>query len=303
MPSINRLPYFPFDVGAYLNDPAVLAMSADTEGLYVRLLARMWQSGTPGRVNPDLIHEMAGVWRLAEQYRVLYRKQEIGWEAPEATPEEIGRLREDEIFKELAMAFDSTSEPGIWVQKRMVIEWKRALTMSAARRKGGRLTQKHRKNIQAELEPTSSLAPGNREVDVEVDLRKDLSPTLRVSPLPAPGADAPRRRPRFKIGPNRTITDRDIARAAELTGVTVATAAHLAERIRLEGEQRGYLNYPSALLNWCKREAQTEPNGHADPAKSTPQDGDRAQSPTGPVVWWQGAWRIEDEARFMGWKS
>ena len=181
--SSNRLPYFPFDVGDYLNDPAVLGMSADTEGLYIRLLARMWQSATPGRVAVGIIHELTSASRLAEQYRILYREKT--WEPPiqgdaPVLPEEIGRQREEEVIEELAAAFDTSSEPGIWVQKRMVIEWKRALTMAAARRKGADLTNKSRNNMHAERTPSERLAVGNREVEGEREEEKKRRKDLRM---------------------------------------------------------------------------------------------------------------------------
>jgi len=201
--SANRLPYFPFDVAAYLNDPAVLGMSADTEGIYVRLLARMWQSATPGRVFPDLIHELASVSRLSEQYRVLYRRDD--WDHPEVygnmplSCEEIGIEREKEVIEELREAFDTTSEPGVWIQKRMLIEWKRALQLTAARQKGAELTNKSRNHLRAERTPSERLAVANREVEVDLEGErkeekkesKALRSRARKDPHPKPTEPAP----------------------------------------------------------------------------------------------------------------
>jgi len=63
----NRLPYFPFYADDYLNDHGVMAMDADAEGCYIRLLARSWCNTTPGIIPVKLVPEMAGLHRITDE--------------------------------------------------------------------------------------------------------------------------------------------------------------------------------------------------------------------------------------------
>ena len=105
----NPLPYFPFYVDDYLTDPAVLAMGADSEGCYIRLLARSWKSETPGVIDEALVPEMCALYRVPEVVR----------------PTVLGQL---------AAAFDRDIE-GRWVQRRMVAEHRLAMAASARSRR------------------------------------------------------------------------------------------------------------------------------------------------------------------------
>jgi len=180
----NKLPYFPFDAGDYLNDPAVMLMDADAEGCYIRCLARSWQTSTPGRINAELLPEYCGFHRLSDQYRVMWRKD---WATGEVSPEEIGRERIDEIIPQLARAFDTVSEPGWLVQKRMVLEHKRLTRRLEARQGGAAKTNEQRALVRS---PNGNRAVIVRrpteEVDVEVEKEveesksKDLATDVAV---------------------------------------------------------------------------------------------------------------------------
>lgn len=157
--AVNRLPYFPLDVDDYLNDSAVMAMDADAEGCYIRLLCRSWRSQAPGRIPDRLVPEMAGMHRLEPDRVALVEAQ-------------------------LEAAFDLSSEPGFWIQRRMVIEYRRASTLTRARERGGRNRWKDNNN-RAHLKDSSRTLRGNRDVDREEDRNKDSTPlpTKRSLPL------------------------------------------------------------------------------------------------------------------------
>jgi uncharacterized protein YdaU (DUF1376 family) len=97
--SRGGLPYMPLDVDDWLDDAAIVAMSAAAEGCYIRLLCRSWKSRTPGVIPIGLVPELAGMHRLPEGAR-------------------------QSILRELATAFRIDAE--CWIQRRMVTEWKRA---------------------------------------------------------------------------------------------------------------------------------------------------------------------------------
>lgn len=109
----NGLPYFPLDVDDYLEDEAVILMSAEAEGCYIRLLCRSWKSKTPGVIKAALVGELCGLHRIAEPAR-------------------------ERVLGELARAFVVTDES--WTQRRMVAEWRRAHTLYESRKRGARNT-------------------------------------------------------------------------------------------------------------------------------------------------------------------
>lgn len=167
MPSVNGLPYFPLYVDDYLNDPAVLAMDADAEGCYIHLIAKSWRSPTPGKIPCDLIHGMGRLWRLE--------------------PERIAA-----VMDQLGRAFDTTSKAGYWVQKRMVVELRRAENLAGGRRRGADVTNRRRWTSVAERPSSDTLsdrsAVGNRDVDVEVDVDSEEEQRKKESPPKPPAA-------------------------------------------------------------------------------------------------------------------
>ena len=178
MPAANDLPYFPFHVDDYLNDPAVLAMDADAEGCYLRLLFRSWRSPTPGRICDRLIYMLADGWRLEAQYRAALSD---GSDA-------AGHERWGHVVDQIEAAFDTKSTPGFWIQKRMMIEYLRAVGMVNARRRGG--VNRWKVNaLQADLKDTSRTPRGI--VDLDLDLEKNPPP--HPTPQPPRSATASRK--------------------------------------------------------------------------------------------------------------
>lgn len=165
---VNRLPYFPFHVDDYLNDSVVVAMNADAEGCYVRLLLRSWRSPTPGRIPVRLLREMCGAHRLAEQYRVV---PDTKLQLPE-----LGAARFGEVLLQMAKAFDTESEPDTWIQKRMVEEFRHATRQGEARKKGAAVTNEKRWGKVAKPSPSVRSAVGILDLEVEVEVDKDLDP-------------------------------------------------------------------------------------------------------------------------------
>jgi uncharacterized protein YdaU (DUF1376 family) len=165
MPS-NPLAWFPMHVDDYLNDPAVMAMSADSEGCYVRLLLRSWKSQTPGRVQVDLVAEMAGLHRI--------------------TPDRLPT-----VTAQIVVAFDVESEPGFWLQKRMVSEHAAAVRVSDARSRGGRTRSRSAgrtaggifdsstRSLPGHLQDTSSYARVDVGVDSRVSKAEESEPTTK----------------------------------------------------------------------------------------------------------------------------
>lgn len=102
--------------------------------------------------------------------------------------------------------------------------------------------------------------------------------------------------PRRKKPPDDTITEQDIENAAKRFSLPVHTVQILAEKIWLEFEHRGYKSARSALLTWCKNEADNQKPTPSKPLP-TPQDGEQRNG----FVWWSGAWRTFDAAEHLGW--
>jgi hypothetical protein len=140
--SANPLRFFPFHVEDYLSDPSVQAMDADAEGLYIRLLAESWRSPTPGRIPVGLVDRMSGSYRLAEQYRVVFRHDDTAPDPRMLSPEEIASRRLDEVADQLKAAFYVDEVAGVWVQKRMVLEYERIVGRREARQRGAEETNR-----------------------------------------------------------------------------------------------------------------------------------------------------------------
>lgn len=153
----NRLRYFPFDVGDYLSDPAVLAMGADSEGCFIRLLARSWQSGTPGVVPKHLVHEMAGLYRVGEDDYVR-------------------------VLEQLEGAFEVGETH--WTQKRMVAEHEKLSASLRSRQAGAKATNDARLNghRNGERTVTATVSARSPAEEVEVDLEVEESKSTHLSP-------------------------------------------------------------------------------------------------------------------------
>lgn len=189
----NRLPYFPFHADDYLNDPAVILMSPDTEGCYIRMLARSWQTGTPGVVHDALVYDFAAMHRVCDEYRVLFRhfgdSNSLSGEFLDAMehygPEDIARERVEEIYGEMKPAFDLVSKPGFWVQKRMVSEFEKLSRSLRARQAGAAKTNE----IMVNNGDRNGDRPGHRAVtarlpaeEVEVEREVEESKSTHSSP-------------------------------------------------------------------------------------------------------------------------
>ena len=184
----NGLPFYRFNAADYLNDPAVMGMDADTEGCYARLLARSWNTATPGVIDAGLVPEMCGLHRLAEQYRILFQENPLQVDAWDEAPESIARFRQTAVLTQLAAAFDTESQPGFWVQKRMVTEHRYATNVLRAQIQGGRKTPRGNTNG-GSLEVPSRLPPANREVRRKIKkktLGSDLGSTTGGAPAGEP---------------------------------------------------------------------------------------------------------------------
>ena len=141
----NKLPYFPFHAQDWLSDPVVAGMSAEAEGCYIRLLARSWLSETPGRVPAGLAPEFGGMHRVPDKDERPYR-----------------------VLEAVRAAFDTKSEKGVWIQRRMVREYERLAKNYDARVAGALKTLGMRAQPSRSPSRLPSRSPGV-EVEVEVD--------------------------------------------------------------------------------------------------------------------------------------
>lgn len=120
IPRRHELFFSPRD---YLNDPAVLAMTTLARGIYSTLLFSAWDLDRPGVV-PDNDNALASLARCTGQE----------WAESKAM---------------VQAAFDTTSDPGWWVQRRMVREHKRQdryfRVRKATGRQGGIAKERNRK--------------------------------------------------------------------------------------------------------------------------------------------------------------
>jgi len=177
----NRLPYMQFDVDDYLQDEAVMGMDADAEGLYIRLLCRSWKSSTPGVIPMRLLSVMCEEHRVTEQYRVLWSDEysKLNGDAlPEVGPEIIADVRMEQVRLQLMSAFDTTSRPDFWIQKRMVADFRRLNAIYEAQKKGGeqtRFRQPLPRSPEGDQQDTYSLPRQEVDVDGEVDKEKPKS--------------------------------------------------------------------------------------------------------------------------------
>lgn len=145
--SRNGLPYLPLYADDWLNDDAVMLMSAEAEGCYIRLLCSSWKSKTPGVVPVELVPVMCGLTRVQPEDR-------------------------ERVLAEVARAFYVTQTE--WTQKRMQTEYRRLAAILEAKKRGGsqsRSRQQHPKSPPSHLEVTSRTPA--EEVDLEVDLERD----------------------------------------------------------------------------------------------------------------------------------
>jgi uncharacterized protein YdaU (DUF1376 family) len=176
----NRLRYFPFHVDDYLNDPAVMAMDADAEGCFIRLLARSWQTGTPGVIQERFVSEMAGLHRITDSIAPEVRGMEfaLGEDGP-------GAWRRREVLEQIAGAF--YTEDGVWTQKRMVAEYEKLVSSLEGRRAGAEKTNKirglngYRDGQRAVTVAVSGRSPTE---EVEVDLEKKEEESRTSCPEP-----------------------------------------------------------------------------------------------------------------------
>jgi uncharacterized protein YdaU (DUF1376 family) len=153
----NKLPYFPFHAQDWLNDPVVAGMSAEAEGCYIRLLARSWLSETPGRVPAALAPEFGGMHRVPDKDDRPYL-----------------------MFESVRSAFDTVSEKGVWIQRRMVREYERLAKNYDARVAGALKTLEKRAQPSRLPSRSPSRSPGVEvEVDREVEESKSNPSSLR----------------------------------------------------------------------------------------------------------------------------
>jgi uncharacterized protein YdaU (DUF1376 family) len=241
----NRLPYFRFDVQSYLTDPAVLSMSAEAEGCYIRLLCRSWQSDTPGRVPIEIAEELAGVHRVDVDKR-------------------------PRVMLEVARAFTMDGE--VWVQKRMVAEFRRAIDELKRRKNGALVTNGKRWSKVAQRSLSDSSAVGNREVEVEVIDSKDktlVAPDGAESVIPAskatpkatrvkkPEAEPPGFPAAYALFPRRDgrraaakAFSSALRRNPSYTSDDLLWAVgRFAERCRTEGREAQFTPMPATWLN------------------------------------------------------
>lgn len=105
-------PSFQFYPHDFVADPAVRLMSPEARGGYIMLLCAAWWQPEPGVVP-------------AEHARALSEIPPDRWPAVEV---------------EIARAFDTTSRPGFWIQRRMISERKAQLARHKNASKGARVT-------------------------------------------------------------------------------------------------------------------------------------------------------------------
>jgi len=105
--------FYPHDFAA---DPAVRLMSPEARGGYIMLLCAAWWQREPGVVPVEFVQGLS-----------------------ELPPE-----RWKELESQVARAFDTTSRPGFWVQRRMVAERKAQARRHENASKGARVTNDKR---------------------------------------------------------------------------------------------------------------------------------------------------------------
>lgn len=156
----NKLPYFKFCPADWLNDPNVMGMSPAAEGCYIRLLARSWLSETPGRVPARLAPEMGGMHRLSDK------------EAPD-------------VYASVQRAFDTDSERGVWIQRRMVREYERLSGNYDARVEGAKRTNELRSEPSRLPQRSPSQSPGvevRSKKQEEEEEKTETTPVRRSVP-------------------------------------------------------------------------------------------------------------------------
>lgn len=112
MSRMTRAASFLFEPQAFKNDHAVRVMDPASIGGYVMLLCELWEQPEPGVV-PDDDRLLASLARMAPETWTLARPQ-------------------------IARAFDTTSRPGFWIQKRMVTTHAEQTAWFAAQSEHGR---------------------------------------------------------------------------------------------------------------------------------------------------------------------
>jgi uncharacterized protein YdaU (DUF1376 family) len=145
----NGLPYMPLDVDDYLEDEAVIGMSAEAEGCYIRLLCRSWKSKEPGVIPAVLVHELSGLHRVGETER-------------------------ERVLGELSAAFNVSESA--WTQKRMQVEWKRANELYKAKKRGALMTNQAKeitRSPHAERTLTATLSERTPGVGLGVGVGKE----------------------------------------------------------------------------------------------------------------------------------
>jgi len=159
---MTRANAFLFEPQAFKNDHAVRVMDPASVGGYVMLLCELWEQPEPGVV-PDDDRLLASLARM--------------------TPETWTQAR-----SQIARAFDTTSRPGFWIQKRMVATHEEQTAWVKAQVERGRLGGQ----ASAKARSTEPQASVQRASSPSVSVRGSVSgSTSESEKIAAPAADRP----------------------------------------------------------------------------------------------------------------
>jgi hypothetical protein len=243
MKRLERAHRFLFEPARFKNDPAVQKMVPAALGGYAILWCEGWDQVEPG-VFLDDDRILARLARLSPEEWVLYRPQ-------------------------IVEAFDTTSRPGFWIQKGTVAtheaQRERFRAKSASGKAGANARWRNEKDAGAIPDAIAPASECHSRPNATAMARaragsgsgvgsENLSPAASAAPPSAPPA-GDKRPPRAKARATLETTPEQRAACAVRFKLPRSTVDLLADRIALEGPSRGYSSGYSALLNWCKREA------------------------------------------------
>lgn len=281
----DRADGYVFDVHAFLRE--TLGLQPESVGAYATLMASGW----------DLPE--AGVFPGDDRTLSIMAR---------VTPDEWARISPQVIH-----LFDTTSRPGAWVHQATVDAYhaqkvafatKSAQGSAAANARWG--NRNDAVGIPPACGPDTGVGVGLGEDQKKKHAQFELSGEPNGVDHRAQGAAeraTPRRRQRVRKPPDRELPDAYVAEMAARFKLPGEVMGPLRERFMLEAPHRGYVNYRSAFMNWCRIEAESRKKRGDDFPTSRPVDGQRGLDPRGQeIVWFGGNWRSLEDARHYGWK-
>lgn len=274
-------PSFQFYPRDFVSSRAVASMTPEARGGYILLLCHAWLSPDPGVLPND--------------DEILAMLSQLGPRWPEC------RTMVRRAFAERVRNGES-----VLVQDRMVAERAAQRRRYERAAEGARVTNASKRTSHAQRSDSGTLsgrygvAPASASafasaVESTHTVQKTAAARAREGPAdPDPGKAAA-----AAFG------------ADALKGFEAEYPEHdvVAVAQRILASEKGPGRDPrKKLRSWLEQarrngwDPKPAPAAAATNGGSGPHDGDLANSPAGPVVWWQGSWRSESEAADFGWK-